>query len=266
MKPSDPRTAPAVETFLRAVIDVIVGKVAIIKPQSAFFEQLGWRGIKALDAIIQYARDKDILVLMDAKRGDIGTTAKAYAETYLSKEALLLSDALTVNPFLGKDTLEPYLTEVKDNNRGLFILVKTSNPGSGDYQNVLVKDIPLYEFIGNSLRSIASEFVGSATGWSSIGIVVGATYPEQADRLREILPNVPFLIPGYGAQGGAANDAVTAFVKGSNGYEGGIVNSSRGILFSDGSYTSNPKIWESTLCTSVQHAIDGLIEALARRA
>mgnify|MGYP003335774965 FL=1 len=265
MKPSDPRTAPAVETFLRAVIDVIVGKVAIIKPQSAFFEQLGWRGIKALDAIIQYARDKDILVLMDAKRGDIGSTAKAYAETYLSKEASLLSDALTVNPFLGKDTLEPYLTEVKDNNRGLFILVKTSNPGSGDYQNVLVKDIPLYEFIGNSLRSIASEFVGSATGWSSIGIVVGATYPEQADRLREILPNVPFLIPGYGAQGGAADDAVTAFVKGSNGYEGGIVNSSRGILFSDGSYTSNPKMWESTLCTSVQHAVDGLIDALARK-
>ena len=172
---------------------------------------------------------------------------------------------MTVNPFLGKDTLEPYLTKVKDNNRGLFILVKTSNPGSGDYQNVLVKDIPLYEFIGNSLRSIASEFVGSATGWSSIGIVVGATYPEQADRLREILPNVPFLIPGYGAQGGAADDAVTAFVKGSNGYEGGIVNSSRGILFSDGSYTSNPKIWESTLCTSVQHAVDGLIDALARK-
>ena len=173
---------PAVETFLRAVIDVIVGKVAIIKPQSAFFEQLGWRGIKALDAIIQYARDKDILVLMDAKRGDIGSTAKAYAETYLSKEASLLSDALTVNPFLGKDTLEPYLTEVKGNNRGLFILVKTSNPGSGDYQNVLVKDIPLYELIGNSLHPIASAFVGSATGWSSIGIVVGATYPEQADR------------------------------------------------------------------------------------
>ena len=265
MKPNDPRTAPAIESFLKAVIDMIAGKVAIIKPQSAFFEKLGWRGIRALDAITKYARSNDILVLMDAKRGDIGSTAAAYAEAYLTDEAPLLSAALTINPFLGKDTLEPYLNEVAVNKRGIFILVKTSNPGSGDYQNVHVENMPLYEFIGQSLQPIADKFTGPDTGWSSIGIVVGATYPEQADRLREILPNALFLIPGYGAQGGGADDAVRAFVKRTSGFEGGVVNSSRGILFSDGNYTSDLKTWELNLSRSVEHAVNSLKEALERK-
>lgn len=265
MTPDDPRTAPAVGAYLTAVLDRLEGRVAIVKPQSAFFERMGWRGIQMLDQVVRHARDRGMMVLMDAKRGDIGSTATAYAEAYLADDAPLRSEALTLNPFLGRDTLEPYLNVARRNGTGVFILVKTSNPGSGDYQDLQIGNQTLSERIGESLGGLAADLAGPETGWSSLGIVVGATYPKQGERIREILPTVPFLIPGYGAQGGGADDAVRTFVPGPNGPEGGIVNSSRAVLFPAAGETEDARAWEAAIDTAVDHAIDGLREALARR-
>jgi orotidine-5'-phosphate decarboxylase len=265
MAPNDPRTAPAVENFLIKVIDLLENKVAIVKPQSAFFERMGWRGIMVLDKIVRYARGKNLLILMDAKRGDIGSTAIAYAQSYLTKDAPFRSNALTISPFLGIDTIKPYIEAAKSSNSGVFVLVKTSNPGSGDFQDLKVNKKTLYETIAEKLNPLTINFTGPNTGWSSIGIVVGATYPEQAESLRAILPNVPFLIPGYGAQGGGAEDAVRTFVKGPEGPEGGIVNSSRAVLFPIKGNTDKPKDWELAFIDALQQAVDGLTEALAQK-
>jgi orotidine-5'-phosphate decarboxylase len=265
MTPAGERTAPAVGAFLTAVVDRLEGRVAIVKPQSAFFERMGWRGIKMLDQVVRHAHDRGLLVLMDAKRGDIGSTATAYAEAYLADDAPMRSEALTISPFLGRDTLEPYLTVARDNGTGVFILVKTSNPGSGDYQDLKIGNQSLSERIAGSLGGLSDNMRGPETGWSSLGIVVGATYPKQGELLREILPNVPFLIPGYGAQGGGADDAIRTFVPGPNGPEGGIVNSSRAVLFPGDGETEDAGDWESAIDGAVDQAVDGLREALARR-
>ena len=265
MTPVDPRTAKATKNFLMSLIDLLEHKIAIIKPQSAFFERMGWRGTQLLEDITSYAQEKGFLVLMDAKRGDIGSTAEAYAESFLTKDAPIKSDALTVSPFLGLDTLEPYIQAARVNGSGVFVLVKTSNPGSGDFQDLLVGEETLFEKIAQKLKPLSKNFEAPRTGWSSLGIVVGATYPAQGENLRELLPHTPFLIPGYGAQGGGAEDAVRTFVKGPNGYEGGIVNSSRAILFPDKGNTNNPNEWETAISDAIEYAVDDLTEALARK-
>jgi len=265
MTPADPRTAKATRSFLMSLIDLLEHKIAIIKPQSAFFERMGWRGTQLLEDITSYAQGKGFLVLMDAKRGDIGSTAEAYAQSFLTKDAPIKSDALTVSPFLGLDTLEPYIQAARINGSGVFVLVKTSNPGSGDFQDLLVGEETLFEKIAQKLEPLSKNFEAPRTGWSSLGIVVGATYPAQGENLRELLPHTPFLIPGYGAQGGGAEDAVRTFVKGPNGYEGGIVNSSRAILFPDKGNTNNPKEWETAISDAIKYAVDDLTEALARK-
>ena len=265
MTPADPRTAKATRSFLMSLIDLLEHKIAIIKPQSAFFERMGWRGTQLLEEITSYAQGKGFLVLMDAKRGDIGSTAEAYAQSFLTKDAPIKSDALTVSPFLGLDTLEPYIRAARINGSGVFVLVKTSNPGSGDFQDMLVGEKTLFEKIAEKLEPLSKDFEAPRTGWSSLGIVVGATYPAQGENLRELLPHTPFLIPGYGAQGGGAEDAVRTFVKGPNGYEGGIVNSSRAILFPDKGNTNNPIEWETAISDAIKYAVDDLTEALARK-
>ena len=265
MTPVDPRTAKATKNFLMSLIDLLEHKIAIIKPQSAFFERMGWRGTQLLEDITSYAQGKGFLVLMDAKRGDIGSTAEAYAQSFLTKDAPIKSDALTVSPFLGLDTLEPYIQAARVNGSGVFVLVKTSNPGSGDFQDLLVGEEMLFEKIAQKLKPLSKNFEAPRTGWSSLGIVVGATYPAQGENLRELLPHTPFLIPGYGAQGGGAEDAVRTFVKGPNGYEGGIVNSSRAILFPDKGNTNNPNEWETAISDAIEYAVDDLTEALARK-
>ena len=155
MTPEDERTAPAVGGFLTSVLDRLEGRVTIVKPQSAFFERMGWRGIKMLDKVVRHAHDRGLLVLMDAKRGDIGSTATAYAKAYLADDAPLRSEALTISPFLGRDTLEPYLNVARNNGTGVFILVKTSNPGSGDYQDLQIGKQSLSERIAGSLASLS---------------------------------------------------------------------------------------------------------------
>jgi orotidine-5'-phosphate decarboxylase len=266
MAPGDPQTVEAVEDFLTAVIDRIAGRVAIVKPQIAFFEQLGWRGMRLLEVICGRARVAGLLVLLDAKRGDIGSTAEGYATAYLAREAPLPVDAITLSPYLGFDTLAPFARVAGEAGRGLFVLVRTSNPGSGDLQDREVGGEPLYVRVAEGLAKMeAAEAAlrGPRTGWSSLGVVCGATWPDQARRVRAALPRALFLVPGYGAQGGDAAAALEGFVPGPRGLEGGIVNSSRGIIFPEGSEeaTALPR-WEEGLGAALERAIAELGEAV----
>jgi len=262
MQRNDPRTAAAVRSFLFAVLDRLATQVAVIKPQIAFFEQLGWRGIQVLEELVAAVRQRGVLVLLDAKRGDIGSTAEGYA-AYLDPTGAMPVDAMTVNPYLGRDTLQPYLDRGGHGARGVFVLAKTSNPGSADFQDRLLEGQPLYEIVASALTVPCAEQRGPQTGWSSVGIVAGATYPEQSERLRQLLPNALFLVPGYGAQGGSASDAVRGFVRQPGGLlEGGIVNSSRGLLSPPSSMTDERHLWESSFDENLRRTIDDLGNAI----
>ncbi len=263
MAPGDPDTALAVADFMAAVVDRIAGRVAIVKPQIAFFEQLGWRGMQSLDGLCARARRAGLKVLLDAKRGDIDSTAEGYAAAYLTRNAAMPVDAMTINPYLGFDTIEPFARAAREAGRGLFVLVHTSNSGSADLQDRDVEGEPLFGRVADALASTEKALVGSGTGWSSLGVVCGATFADQARRVREALPSALFLVPGYGAQGASAGDAVSGFKPGPEGLEGGIVNSSRAILFpAAGASTTDAQVWESALDEALQRAIDELAEAI----
>ena len=252
-----------------AFVDLLAGRTAIVKPQIAFFEQLGWRGLRVLERVVSRCHERGLMVLLDAKRGDIGSTAAGYAQAYLAHDAPMAVDALTVNPYLGFDTLEPFAKVATSAGRGLFVLVKTSNPGSGDVQDRVLASASaaelVHEAVARGLGELAGQMSGPVTGWSSLGVVVGATYPEQADRVRELLPRSLFLVPGYGSQGGKAADAVRSFVPGPAGLEGGLVNSSRGILFADGTAKAGSgRDWEAAIARALDRATDELGQAVAR--
>jgi orotidine-5'-phosphate decarboxylase len=172
-------------------------------------------------------------------------------------------DALTVNPYLGRDSLEPYLKEATQSGVGVFVLVRTSNPGAGDLQDRTSDGAPLWEHVARGLAEPARALVGPATGWSSLGVVVGATVPEQAERARALLPRALLLVPGYGAQGAGAADAVRGFVPGPRGREGGVVNSSRALLFPKAGATDSVARWEAALDAALDAAIDELSGAVA---
>lgn len=263
MAPNDERTSLAVEAFLAAVIDRVAGRVAIVKPQIAFFEQLGWRGLRVLEGLCQRAREADLMILLDAKRGDIGSTAEGYASAYLSAEAVIPVDAMTLNPYLGFETIEPFARTASEAGRGIFVVVKTSNAGSADLQDRDVEGEPLFGRVADGLVPMQEGLLGAKTGWSSLGVVCGATWPDQARRVREALPKALFLVPGYGAQGATASAAVEAFVPGPNGREGGLVNSSRAILFPEPAQTAgDAQAWEAAIDAALGQAIDELGTAI----
>jgi len=265
MAARDPETARAVEDMLGAFVDRIASRVAVVKPQIAFFEELGWAGLRALAQLVTRARGLGLQVLLDAKRGDIGSTAEGYARAYLEPGAACEVDAITLNPWLGLATLEPFLERARDHGRGAFVLVKTSNPGSGDLQDQEVKGAPLYEGLARALAAPARTLVGPQTGWSSLGVVVGATFPGQAERVREQLPEALFLVPGYGAQGASAADAVRGFVPGPAGLEGGVVNSARALLFPpDAARSPDAASWERAIDAALDRATSELGEAVRR--
>ena len=265
MDAREPATADAVEAFCSAVIARAAGRVAIVKPQIAFFEQLGWRGLRALERVVARAREAGLLVLLDAKRGDIGSTAEGYAAAYLAADAAIPCNAITLNAYLGLDTLAPFAAAARSAGRGLFVLVKTSNAGSGDLQDLRAEGAPVYERVAASLAPLADELVGPATGWSSLGVVVGATWPEPHDNVRKLLPRALFLVPGYGAQGASAAEAVRGFVAGPAGLEGGVVNSSRAILFPEAAAAAGSAAdWEAAVDGALDLAIGDLGEAVAK--
>ncbi len=225
--------AKALLKFNKGLIDALYDIVPAVKPQAAYYEMYGVEGVKTLYKTQEYARSKGMYVITDAKRNDIGTTMEAYATAHLGKVKVgsaefepFLGDALTVNGYLGSDGIKPLLSVCKENDKGIFVLAKTSNPSSGELQDKKIDGAPIYELMGNMCEDWGKELPG-VYGYSGVGIVAGATYPEQIKRLREILPHTFFLIPGYGAQGASAKDISAAFDK--NGL-GGIVNSSRGIM------------------------------------
>jgi orotidine-5'-phosphate decarboxylase len=221
--------AESYRRFCCEVVDVVAPLVPVVKPQAAFFEQLGVPGMAALGEVIDYAVARDLLVVLDGKRNDIGSTAEAYAQGWLGRKPLSAwgADALTVSPYLGDDSLEPFVKVSRSRGAGMFVLVKTSNPGGKLLQDLACEDRPLYEHVAQYVERLAHDTVG-ASGYGDVGAVVGATWPEQLTELRRLMPSTWFLVPGFGAQGGTAGDCAAAFDK--RGL-GGVVNNSRGIIF-----------------------------------
>jgi orotidine-5'-phosphate decarboxylase len=228
--------AKVIYEFNKDIIDTICGLVPAVKPQMAFYEKYGSYGVLAFEKTVAYAKSKGLVVIEDGKRNDIGNTAKAYADGHLGTVELLDgssipsidADFLTVTPFLGSESLNPFINVCKKYDKGIFVLVKTSNISSGEIQDIMTTDgITISQNIAKYVSNEANAFIGKY-GYSPIGAVVGATYPEEAVTLRKLMPKSYFLVPGYGAQGGDANDIVPCFNK--DGL-GAIVNSSRGILY-----------------------------------
>ena len=221
--------------FNQAIIDAVHDLVPAVKPQLAFYERYGLEGLQAYVRTVRHAQAAGLLVIADAKRNDIGPTAVAYAEGFLGSTRLFEhtvvgdfeADALTVNAFLGRDGVQPFIDQAQQHDRGLFVLVKTSNASSGELQDVLVAGRPLYEHLAELVSAWGAGSRGRS-GYSAVGAVVGATYPEQARRLRELMPHSIFLLPGYGTQGASAADVVGCFD--ARGY-GAIVNAARSIHF-----------------------------------
>ena len=252
-----------VERFCFSLLEAFIGKVPAVKPQIALFEQLGPEGMILLSSLCKYAHSKGYLIIMDAKRGDIGSTSKAYAKAYLGKNAPFPSDALTVNPWLGLDSLEPFFSKAQDTGSGLFILVHTSNKGSQDIQEILIhRDLKCYEHLAYILKPVIEKNNGQS-GLSSVGIVCGATYREQAISLRKILPSAPFLIPGYGAQGASASEACAPLITDQSNSKlknFGLINASRSVLFPKNSYLVNStKEWQDIISKEVEKTNDILI-------
>lgn len=214
--------------WARDVIDAVADIVPAVKPQMAFFEVLGAEGVQAHQQIVRYAHEKGLLVIDDSKRGDIGNTAKAYAFAHLAKDGPINADFLTVSLFLGTDSLQPFMDTANRDGKGLFVLVKTSNPGSGEISEAQnYRGETVMAWLADYVRRMAEGTRGQC-GYSGIGAVVGATFPEEARTLRQRMPHSLFLVPGFGAQGGSAADVVPCF--NTDGL-GAVVNSSRGILY-----------------------------------
>ena len=263
MQPGALETAAAVERYCLALLERVVGRVAAVKPQSACFEALGPAGAAVLARLLAEARARGLLVVLDAKRGDIGSTAEAYAAAYLKKGAPFSCDALTVNAYLGLDTLEPFVEAAAESGGGVFVVLRSSNPGARDLQDLPAPSRPLFERLAEALGAKAALLRGPETEWSGLGVVAGAPWPEESRRLREILPRSLFLVPGYGAQGAGAAEAVAGFVRGPDGrLEGGLVSSSRAIGFPEDGRHSDAAGWERAVDRALAAALAALTSAV----
>jgi len=211
--------------FCCEIVEACAEFVVAIKPQLAFFEARGLDGMAAFAEVIRFARGRGLITIADAKRGDIGSTSAAYAEAFLG-DGDFACDAVTVNPYLGSDAIAPFVARVRS-GRGAFVLVKTSNPSSGEFQDLPAPGQPVWEAVAQRVNGWGSDFIGSS-GLSSVGAVIGATYPEQAARARSLMPSAIALAPGYGAQGASAQDAVAAARADGLGV---IVNASRALMY-----------------------------------
>lgn len=224
--------AEAIWLYNKEIIDKTYDLIPAVKPQIAMYEQFGIPGLVAFQKTVEYCKEKDLVVIGDIKRGDIGSTSAAYATAHLGKVKVgntmcegFKEDFVTVNPYLGTDGVQPFIDVCKEEKKGLFILVKTSNPSSGEFQDRLIDGRPLYEHVGEKVAQWGEQLMGDS--YSYVGAVVGATYPEMGKVLRKVMPKSFILVPGYGAQGGQGKDLVHFFNE--DGL-GAIVNSSRGII------------------------------------
>ena len=225
--------AEAIFAYNKGLVDAVYDLIPAVKPQIAMYETFGIPGLIAFDKTVKYCKEKDLVVIGDIKRGDIGSTSEAYAQGHLGKVVLggkeyrgFEEDFATVNPYLGTDGVKPFVKVCAEENKGIFVLVKTSNPSSGEFQDREIDGRPLYELVGEKVVEWGAEVIGKC-GYSAVGAVVGATYPEQGKVLRKLMPKTYILVPGYGAQGGKGADLVHFFNE--DGL-GAIINSSRGII------------------------------------
>jgi len=253
--------AEAVREFGREVVDVVAPLVPLIKFQSAFYEAYGPEGVAALKDTIDHARSRDVLVIFDGKRNDIGSTAEAYARAYLGRtlvgggfEPSWDVDSMTINPYLGGDGIDPFVKVAARERKGLFVLVRTSNASAREFQDLVCDGLPVYRHVARRLKEWGKGRQG-AEGYNLVGAVVGATYPSELAELRAELPGVLFLVPGYGAQGGTATDIAAGFDE--NG-QGALVNSSRGITFA-----YNQAAYRGEPGTDWRRAIERAVHAMA---
>lgn len=264
---AETRIASALLDYNKALIDALADVVPAVKLQIAYYELFGAPGVAVYEECIRYAKTAGLLVMADAKRNDIGATAEAYAAAFLGETVCgglrfpaFDADFLTVNPYLGSDGIAPFVQACKAHNKGIFALVKTSNPSSGEFQDLKAEDgRPFYEHIGEKVRQWGEDSQGEQ-GYSRVGAVVGATYPEEAARLRQLLPHSYFLVPGYGAQGATAAELAPAFDKGGLG---AIVNASRSII---AAHKKNPGLGPvDAALQEAQHMKAALLAALGGR-
>jgi orotidine-5'-phosphate decarboxylase len=249
----------AYKRFCNSVSDIVAQLVPLVKVQAAFFEELGPAGMAAMGEVIAHAQGQGLLVIVDGKRNDIGSTALAYARGYLGRDASAWqADALTVSPYLGDDSLAPFVEVARQRGAGVFVLVKTSNPGGRLWQDLQCNGRPLYHHVAEHVEGLATATNGEC-GYGSIGAVVGATYPAQIAELRAAMPHTWFLVPGYGSQGGTARDVVGAFD--SRGL-GAIINSSRGIVFAherpEYAERFGPSRWQDAVEAATRQMIEEL--------
>lgn len=262
--------ADAIWQFNKGIVDATHDLIPAVKPQIAMYEQFGIPGLIAFKKTVDYCKEKGLVVIGDIKRGDIGSTSTAYAVGHLgkvqvgyNKYAGFDEDFVTVNPYLGTDGVKPFVDVCKEEDKGIFVLVKTSNPSSGEFQDKIVDGKPLYELVGKMVDTWGSEVIGKS-GYSAVGAVVGATYPEMGKVLRDIMPKSYILVPGYGAQGGKAKDLVHYFNE--DGL-GAIVNSSRGIIaaYKQDKYASfGPEAYADASRQAVVDMIEDINGALGR--
>lgn len=223
--------ADAIGQWAMDVLDAVADVVPAVKPQMAFFEVYGWEGLRVHQQVVRYAQEKGLLVIDDSKRNDIGNTAKAYAYAHLAKNGPIDADFMTVSPFLGTDSIQPFLETASAEGKGVFVLVKTSNPSSGELSEAVnPKGETICDWLAAYVHEQGMRCVGTS-GYSSIGTVVGATFPQKAQQLRQVMRNNFFLVPGFGAQGGRPEDVASCFNE--DGL-GAVISSSRGVLYKHG--------------------------------
>ena len=262
--------ADAFEEFGRSVVDAVSETACALKLQIAFFERFGWHGVRAYQRLCRYASQAGLVVIGDVKRGDIGSTAEAYADHLDSTEsdaprAPWSHDAVTLNPYLGYDSVAPFVLRCTQHGKGIFVLVRTSNPGASDFQDLQVHGEPAYVAVARRLHEWGLPFIGES-GYSFVGAVVGGTAPDALAVLRQIMPRAVFLVPGYGAQGAGADAVVHAFdAEG----RGAVVNASRSIIFAfdDEPYASkfSPDEWPRAVTEAARAMADDLAEAIRNR-
>ncbi len=250
----------AFQEFCLRVLEVVAPLVPVVKPQSAFFEACGPAGLAALQAVLSRARALGLVTILDSKRNDIASTAEAYADAVFGgtrndgkRHAVWPADAMTINPYLGRDAVEPFLASARRVGAGVFILVRTSNKGAGQFQDLECAGKPVYRHVAEAVAAWAAENPGRC-GYGDVGAVVGATHPAELTQVRAWVPAVPFLVPGYGAQGGSAADVAAAFRADGSG---AVVNSSRGII---AAFRPDEPRWEHAVERATRAAIADLAQ------
>lgn len=253
----------ALRDFFEGILDIAAGYAGVIKPQLGLFEPYGPEGVALARDLCAQAKARGLVVILDAKRGDIGTTAEGYARASLGPAPGFDADCVTINPYLGRDSLTPFISAAETAGKGVAVLVRTSNPGARDLQDLDCSGAPLWRRVAEMLAPDAERLRG-VSGWSSLMVVAGATYPEEAKALRAVLPHALFLVPGFGAQGASAAEALAGFVPTPHGLEGGVVSSSRAVLYPKVADAAGSLVeWREAIASAMREAKAALAAACA---